>query len=320
MQRRHVIRSLATAPLLTLAGIARAQGRQLTIVVGSTAGGSTDTLARILGKVLGGQLDRSVVIDNKAGGNGTISDGFVARSTPDGNTLLMAAMAFTVNPLIFNNLPYDPVASFTPITMVARLPNLLVARKDAPFSSAAELIAYAKANPSKLNFAVAGLGSSIHLATEDFKLRTGTSMLNVPYKGTSAALTDLMAGTVDLLFVGSASAMPHVQAGNIKAIGIASAQPLPQFPQVPVLAATVPGFESSAWFGLFGPAKLDARVIETLYEAVKVSLNHPDMVAKLNADAAVPVKYTPAEFAQFVSSEVVRLRELVRRAGIKFEA
>ena len=320
MQRRHVIRSLATAPLLTLAGIARAQGRQLTIVVGSTAGGSTDTLARILGKVLGGQLDRSVVIDNKAGGNGTISDGFVARSTPDGNTLLMAAMAFTVNPLIFNNLPYDPVTSFTPITMVARLPNLLVARKDAPFSSAAELIAYAKANPSKLNFAVAGLGSSIHLATEDFKLRTGTSMLNVPYKGTSAALTDLMAGTVDLLFVGSASAMPHVQAGNIKAIGIASAQPLPQFPQVPVLAATVPGFESSAWFGLFGPAKLDARVIETLYEAVKVSLNHPDMVAKLNADAAVPVKYTPAEFAQFVSSEVVRLRELVRRAGIKFEA
>ncbi len=201
MQRRTAVGALLATPWLTLPGAARAQGKPLTIVVGSTAGGSTDTLARVLGKALGSQLGRSVIIDNKPGGNGTISDGFVARAAPDGNTLLMAAMAFTVNPLVFKSLPYDPVESFTPITMVARLPNLLVARKDAPFHTAADLIAYAKAHPGKLNFAVAGLGSSIHLATEDFKLRTGTKMLSVPYKGTSAALTDLMAGAVDLLFV-----------------------------------------------------------------------------------------------------------------------
>lgn len=318
MQRRHALRALAAAPCLVLPGISYAQGKPLTIVVGSTAGGSTDTLSRVLGKVLAGQTGRSVVIDNKPGGNGTISDGFVARAVPDGNTLLMAAMAFTVNPLVFKNLPYGPEESFTPITMVARLPNLLVARKDAPFNTAAELIAYAKAHPNKLNFAVAGLGTSIHLATEDFKLRTGTNMLNVPYKGTSAAMTDLMGGAVDLLFVGSASAMPHVQAGSIKAIGVASKEPIPQLPSVPVLAATVPGFESSAWFGLFGPAKMDPRVTQALYEAIKTSLNHPDMVAKLDAEAAIRVNYTPEAFGQFVRDEIVRLRDLVSRADIKF--
>ena len=181
VQRRFILDALMAAPLLTLGGLAQAQGRPMTIVVGSTAGGSTDTLARVLGKVLSEQLGRSVVIDNKPGANGTIADGLVARAAPDGNTLLMAAMAFTVNPLIYKKLPYDPLDSFTPLTMVARLPNLLVARKDAPFNTAAELIAYAKAHPGKLNFAVAGLGSSIHLATEDFKLRTGTTMLAVPY-------------------------------------------------------------------------------------------------------------------------------------------
>ena len=320
MHRRHALALAASPWLALLPHISNAQGRALTLVVGSTAGGSTDTLARVLGKVMSGQLGRSVLIENKPGGNGAISDGFVARAAPDGNTLLMAAMAFTVNPLIVKNLPYDPVESFTPITMVARLPNLLVARKDAPFSTAAELIAYAKANPNKLNFAVAGLGSSIHLATEDFKLRTGTTMLNVPYKGTSAAITDLMGGAVDLLFVGSASAMPHVQAGTIKAIGVASKEPIAQLRNVPVLGDTVPGFESSAWFGLFGPAKMDARLTQTLYEAVRSSLNHPEMVAKLDAEAAIRVNYTPAEFGQFVRDESVRLRDLITRADIKFGA
>ena len=320
MQRRTAVGALLATPWLTLPGAARAQGKPLTIVVGSTAGGSTDTLARVLGKALGSQLGRSVIIDNKPGGNGTISDGFVARAAPDGNTLLMAAMAFTVNPLVFKSLPYDPVESFTPITMVARLPNLLVARKDAPFHTAADLIAYAKAHPGKLNFAVAGLGSSIHLATEDFKLRTGTKMLSVPYKGTSAALTDLMAGAVDLLFVGSASAMPHVQAGTIKAIGVTSKEPIAQLPQVPPLATTVPGFESSAWFGLLGPARMEPRTTEALYEAIQASLKHPDVVDKLNSEAAIRVRYTPAQFAQFVRDEIVRLRDLVNRAQIKFES
>ena len=320
VQRRFILDALMAAPLLTLGGLAQAQGRPMTIVVGSTAGGSTDTLARVLGKVLGEQLGRSVVIDNKPGANGTIADGLVARAAPDGNTLLMAAMAFTVNPLIYKKLPYDPLDSFTPLTMVARLPNLLVARKDAPFNTAAELIAYAKAHPGKLNFAVAGLGSSIHLATEDFKLPPGPTMLAVAYNGTSAALTDLMAGAVDLLFVGSASAMSHVQAGSVKAIGVTSKAPIAQLPNVPPLSATVPGFESSAWFGLMGPSKMDPRLTETLYQAIKACLSHPDMVAKLDAEAAIRVSYTPAEFSQFIRDEMTRLRDLVTRANIKFES
>ncbi len=320
MQRRTAVGALMGMPFLTLPGVVHAQGKPLTMVVGSTAGGSTDTLARVLGKAMGTQMGRSVVIDNKPGGNGTISDGFVARAAPDGNTVLMAAMAFTVNPLVFKNLPYDPLKSFTPITMVARLPNLLVAPKNAPFNTTAELIAYAKAHPGKLNFAVAGLGSSIHLATEEFKLRTGTSMLSVPYKGTSAALTDLMAGVVDLLFVGSASALPHVQSGTIKAIGVTTKESIAQLPQVPPLGATVSGFESSAWFGIFGPAKMDPRVTETLYQSVKASLEDTEVVNKLASEAAIRANYTPAEFGQFVRDETDRLRDLITRANIKFDS
>ena len=157
-------------------------------------------------------------------------------------------------------------------------------------------------------------------ATNDFKLRTGTTMLAVPYKGTSAALTDLMAGAVDLLFVGSASAMSHVQAGSVKAIGVTSKAPIAQLPNVPPLSATVPGFESSAWFGLMGPSKMDPRLTETLYQAIKACLSHPDMVAKLDAEAAIRVSYTPAEFSQFIRDEMTRLRDLVTRANIKFES
>ena len=309
----------ATLAVLISQFPALAQTRPVTIVVGSTAGGSTDTLARVLGKVLSGEMGRSVVIDNKPGGNGTISDGFVARSAPDGNTVLMAAMAFTVNPLVFKNLSYDPIADFTPITMVARLPNLLVARRDAPFDTAAELIAYAKAHPNKLNFAVAGLGSSIHLATEDFKYRTGIQTLNVPYKGTSAALTDLMGGSVDVLFVGSASALPHVKGQKIKVIGVTSTEPIAQLPQVPPLSLTVPGFESTAWFGLLGPAKMDAATTAAMYKAVKASLNHPDFLAQLDREAAIRVNLTQPEFAQFLRDEIVRLRELAERAKINFD-
>lgn len=318
MRRRATLGALLAA-VLVQPDVLLAQSRPITIVVGSTAGGSTDTLARVLGKVLGGELGRSVVIDNKPGGNGTISDGFVARSAPDGNTLLMTSMAFAANPLLVKNLGYDPIADFTPITMVARLPNLLVARRDAPFNTAAELIAYAKAHPNQLNFAVAGLGSSIHLATEDFKFRTGIKTLNVPYKGTAAALTDIMGGSVDVLFIGSASALPHVQGGKIKAIGIASPETIPQLPTVPPLAATVAGFESTAWFGLLGPAKMDPKTTNALYMAIKSSLNHPDFVAKLNTEAAIRVNYTPQEFARFLQDELVRLRELATKANINFD-
>ena len=317
MHRRTVLSALIGSLFLAQASGVQAQAGPITLVVGSTAGGSTDTLARTLGKIMSDKLGRSVVIDNKPGGNGMISDGYVARARPDGNTLLVAAMALTLSPLVLKNPPYDPVESFTPIAMLARLPNLLVARKDAPFDTTEEMIAYAKAHPGEVNVAVVGLGTSIHLASEDFKHQAGIDMMNVPYKGTSAALVDLMGGVVDVLFVGSASALQHVKSGSIKALAATSLERMKELPNVPTLSETIPGFESIAWFGLFGPAGMAPDLVQQLDDATQASLAEPDMLARIELEGGLAGQMSRQEFAQFVQSEVVRLKDLVTRANIQ---
>lgn len=318
MERRTFLAALTASPLLSGPLGVHAQVPRLTIVVGSTAGGSTDTLARTTGQALGKQLNQPVVIENKPGGNGLISDGYVARSKPDGNTLLMAAMAFTVNPIRLEKMPYDPIKDFTPIATVARIPNLLIARKTAPFSTVAEFIAYARQNPKKINFAVAGIGSSIHIATEQFKVETGIQVLDVPYKGTSEAMTHILSGEVDVLFIGIASALPHVKAGTVKALGITTPDSIPQLPAVPPIAATVPGFQSSAWFGLLAPGGLDPARLAQLSQAVKASLKDDSFLKSLEAEAGRPGDDTPEEFARFIQSEIPRLRKLAQEARIQF--
>jgi len=320
----RIIRTLGALALAVCAALAHGQSypvKPVRIVVPFPAGGTTDILAREAAQRLTQSLGQPFVVDNRPGAGGNIGAELVAKAPADGYAFLMGTVGtHAINASLYNKLPYDHVRDFAPVILVAGVPNVLEVNPAVPVNSVQELIAYAKAHPGKLNFAVAGLGSSIHLATEDFKLRTGTTMLAVPYKGTSAALTDLMAGAVDLLFVGSASAMSHVQAGSVKAIGVTSKAPIAQLPNVPPLSATVPGFESSAWFGLMGPSKMDPRLTETLYQAIKACLSHPDMVAKLDAEAAIRVSYTPAEFSQFIRDEMTRLRDLVTRANIKFES
>lgn len=322
ISRRQLLAGATLAMLATLAPAQRAvaQDKPITIVVGSPAGGTTDALARLIARSLGDTLHRTVVVDNRPGAGGNIAAQYVARATPDGSTLLMSFTGHTINASLYRNLPFDPVKDFTPITMVARVPSVLVARKGAPFDTTAGLIDYAKKNPGKLTFAIGAQGSSLHLASEQFKLATGTDIVNVPYKGTNPALTDVLGNnTVDLMFASTVNVLPHLKSGSLKFLGVSSKDALPQVPGVPPIGQTVKGFESSAWFGLFGPAKLPPAVTDQLYRAVKVAVEDPAYKRRMETEAATAVSMTPQAFGAFVRSDIQHWAKVIQASGTRVE-
>ena len=322
ISRRKLLAGTTLALFATLAPLqqAAAEDKQITIVVGSPAGGTTDSLARLIARSLGDTLHRTVVVDNRPGAGGNIAAQYVARATPDGSTLLMSFTGHTINATLYKNLPFDPVKDFTPITMVARVPSVLVARKGVPFDTTAGLIDYAKKNPGKLTFAIGAQGSSLHLASEQFKLATGTDIVNIPYKGTNPALTDVLGNnTVDLMFASTVNVLPHLKSGTLKFLGVSSKDALPQFPGVPPIGQTVKGFESSAWFGLFGPAKLPAAVTDQLYRAVKLAVEDPAYKKRMETEAATAVSMTPQAFASFVRSDIQHWAKVIQASGTKVE-
>ena len=322
--RRSLLGLTALAACAALAAIApgpaRAQDtKPITIVVGSPPGGTTDTLARIIGKAVGDTLGRTVLVDNRAGAGGNIAAAYVAKAAPAGSTLLMSFTGHTINATLYKNLTFDPIKDFTPITMVARVPSVLVARKGSPFQDTGGLIAYAKKNPGKLNFAIAAQGSSVHLASEQFKMLTGTDIQNVPYKGTGPALTDLLAGTVDLMFASTVNVLPHRTSGALQLLGVSSREPLPQFPGVPPIDRTVKGFQSTAWFGLFGPARMPPEVTDRLYQAVKTAVESPAYQERMKVEAASSADMTPAAFGRFVEQDVQDWARIIKASGATVE-
>ncbi len=312
-------RALCAAALLAFSGLqapaALAQERPITIIVGSPAGGTTDTLARIIGQSIGKTLARTVVVENRSGAGGNIAASYVAQAEPTGDTLLMSFTGHTINATLYKNLDFDPVADFTPITQVARVPSVLIARPGLPFQDVAGLIAYAKANPGKLSFAIGAQGSSLHLASEQFKTATGTDILNVPYRGTGPALQDLMAGTVDLMFASTVNVLPHLGGKLLVPLGVTSAQPLPQFPGVPAIAQTVPGFESTAWFGLFGPAGMPPATTDRLYKAIRAAVDDPAYQTRMQHEAATVDAMSPTEFAAFVRDDIAHWARIIEVSG-----
>ena len=309
---------LATALALPMAS-AQENDKPITIIVGSPAGGTTDTLARVIGRSMSDSLQRPVLIENRAGAGGNIAATFVAKAPPDGSTLLMSFTGHTINATLYKNLGFDPIKDFTPITMVARVPSVLVARKGVPFDDIAGLVSYAKKNPGKLSFAIGAQGSSLHLASEQFKMMTGTDILNVPYKGTGPALNDTLAGTVDLMFASTVNVLPHRETGSLKFLGVSSKAPLKQFPGVPVIGNTVKGFESTAWFGLFGPAKMPPAVADKLYAAVKKAVEEPSYKARMETEAASAVDMTPQAFSAFVEKDVQDWAKIIKASGASVE-
>lgn len=305
----------ATCGVLAPALPVLAQERPITIVVGSPAGGTTDTLARVIGQSLGKSLGRTVVIENRSGAGGNIAATYVANAAPDGNTLLMSFTGHTINATLYKNLDFDPVADFTPITQVARVPSVLIARAGLPFQDLPGLITYARANPGKLSFAIGAQGSSLHLASEQFKAATGTQILNVPYRGTGPALNDVLAGTVDLMFASTVNVLPHRENTLIDILGVSSREPLSQFPDAPTIASAVPGFESTAWFGLFGPAGMPAETTTALYTAIKAAIEDPAYQKRMQEEAAVADPMPPEAFAAFVKQDIQHWARIIEASG-----
>ncbi|AVA35384.1 tripartite-type tricarboxylate transporter receptor subunit TctC [Cupriavidus metallidurans] len=307
------------APSAQAAQAAIAGGKPIRILVGAPAGGTTDTLARTIAQEMSQTLDQPVVVENRPGAGGNIAADMVAKSPADGTTLLMSFTSHTINATLYKKLPFDPIQDFTPITLVATVPSVLVARPNLPANNIPELIRLAKSEPGKLNFGIGAVGSSVHLAGDMFKMMTGTYIVNIPYKGTTPAITDLLAGQVDLMFASTINVAQHVKAGKLKVLGVTSPTPLPQFPGAQPIGATVKGFESSAWFGLFGPANLPPEITQALYQAARHGLEQPAVRKRLETDGAQPSAMPPEAFANFVKQDVKRWATVVKYSGAKPE-
>jgi len=315
---RQVIVLLASLWLACAAAQAQSPA-SLKIWVGAPAGGTTDTMARTLAQALGAQLGRTVVVENKPGAGGNLAAEAVARAAPDGNTLLMSFTSHAINASLYPSLPFDPVKDFTPLTMVSTSPSMLVANPKLPVKNVAELIALAKAKPGQLNFAIGAMGSSLHLAGEAFKMQSGVYIVNIPYRGTAPAVQDVLAGQVELMFAAIGNVQAHIKAGKLKALGVTSAKRLAAFPEVPAIGESLPGYESSAWFGLFGPSRMSPELTKRLADAARAAVQSPEVKRRIEQEGATPVGNSPQEFARFVDSEIVRWRAVVQYAGAKLE-
>ena len=320
MNRRDSLSALGTGTLgLMLPSLASAQS-VTRLLVGATPGGGTDIVARALAQELSSRLSRQFVVDNRPGAAGNIAAQTVAKSPADGSVLLMSYTSHVINPSLYaGRMPFDPVADFTPLAGIASLPAILVARTSLPANNIRELIAYAQSQPGKLNLAIAGLGSSNHLAGEMLKLEAHIQITGVPYKGTGPALQDVVAGQIDLAISGVASVQQLLRAGKVKAIAVTSAHRLPDYPQVPAIAEVLPGFDFSSWYGLFGPAGMPAELADRIAAAAREALSTPAMRERFKSEGLLVMNSQRAEFGQFVKSEITRWGKIVSATGVKPE-
>jgi tripartite-type tricarboxylate transporter receptor subunit TctC len=306
------------APALALAQ-AEFPSRTIKIIVPLAPGGTADILPRIIGEKLSGRFGQPVVIENRAGGGQHIGTEAVARAEPDGYTLLASAAGpLVINPSLYPSLSYDP-AAFAPVTIMASLPYVLVVNPRVPVSNVAELVAYAKANPNKLNYAAPGGGSQTQLAVEWLKILSATKMTYVPYKGSAPAVADLVAGHVDLMFDNFGNSLQHIRAGRLRALAIANEQRLAEFPDLPVMAETYPGFVATSWFALLAPPKTPAAILDRLWQAVAEALRMPEVEARMRGIGASPGGSTPAATAAFLRQETERWSKVIAQANIKPE-
>jgi len=295
--------------------------KTIKMVVPFSAGGSNDVVARAIAGPLGKRLDAAVIVENKAGAAGVIGADFVAKSPPDGYTILLGALStHAVNPSLYKSMPYDAAKDFAPITLIAITPNVLVVNSSLPVNSAREFIAYAKANPGKLAFGSGSNGSAGHLAGELFKAETGTDAVHVPFKGGAPATQALLAGDTQFMFDNLANAMSQVKAGKIKALAVTTAQRSSLVPDLPTMAeAGLAGFDISTWYGLFAPAGTPALVVAKWNADVTKVLNSPDVRARLIADGAEPSPNTPEQFSQFIARELAKYARIVKASGAKVD-
>lgn len=312
--------ALAAALATAQAGAQAWPSKPIRLVVPYAAGGSTDTLARIVGAQLGERLGQQVVIDNRTGAGTIIGTEIVAQALPDGYTLLMATPPFAVNPSLYPKVPYDLERDFAAVTNVAGSSNLLVVHPGVAAQSVKELIALLKANPGKYNYGSSGVGGAGHLAMALFTSMAGVDAVHVPYKGGAPAVADLVGGRLHMQMANLTTAQPHIRAGRLRALGVGRAARTPLFPELPTIAeAGIPGYEANNWNGIVVPRKTPRAVIERVHREVTAILNDAVTAKRLASQGLEPVGDTPAQFAQYLRAEAVKWGKLVRTAGIKPE-
>jgi tripartite-type tricarboxylate transporter receptor subunit TctC len=291
--------------------------RVVKVIVPYPPGATVDVLARVIGNGVAPKWRHPLVAENRGGAGGNIGTEFVARSEPDGHTLLLHSLSFAINRFLFPSLSWDPQADFAPVTLICLVPNLMVVPSSSPIQSVSQFIDYARAHPGKVNFGSAGVGTSLHLSAELFKRMTGVDMVHVPYKGSAPALNDLVGGQLDVMFAVMSSALPLVQSGQLRALGITTSQRLKLVPNIPTVAESgVPGFETNAWYALFAPRKTPDAIVQKISADVIEVLTSQEVQDRLLELGVIVVGSTPAALASHLAKEIARWSEVIKEAGI----
>jgi tripartite-type tricarboxylate transporter receptor subunit TctC len=322
-RRRHLLKLTAAALAMpALSRLARADtypSRPVHIVLGFSAGGSSDVIARLFGQFLGERLGQAFVVDNRTGAASNVGTEYALKSPPDGYTLLWATSANANNAALYSNLNFNFIGDMAPIGSVFQVPNVLEVNPDVPVKSVPEFIAYAKANPGKLNFASGGIGATQHLSAELFEAMTGVEMHHVPYRGSAPALIDLLSGQVQVMFDLLPASIGYIRADKLRPLAITTATRSPLLPNLPTVGDFVPGYEASTWNGLAAPKGTPQEIVDKLNAAINAGLADPTIQARLADLGATTFATTPEAFGKFAADETEKWGEVIRSAGIKAE-
>ena len=322
MKRARAIVAVLTA-LWAINAVAQSERyplKPVRLIIPVAPGGGTDFLGRLLAQKLTDNLGQPFVVDNRSGAGGSIGALAVAKADADGYTLILGYTAsHGINPAL-SKLPYDPVTDFSPISLIATAPNLLVVHPAVPVKSVQELIAYAKARPGQLRYASSGSGSAPHMSGELFNYMAGTTMIHVPYKGNGPALTDLLGGHIELTFASMPSAMPHGKSGRLRMLAVTGLKRAPQLPEIPTVSESgLKGFNTDQWYGVLAPPRAAAALVTKLHKEVVAAIKNPEVTARAEAQGFDVLGSTPAEFAAHIRAEVTKWTKLVKDIGIKPE-
>jgi tripartite-type tricarboxylate transporter receptor subunit TctC len=323
MKRRRFLHLAAGAVALpALSRLASAQtypSRPVHWIVSFAAGGPNDVVARIIGQYLSDHLGQQFVIENRPGAGGNVGMQSVLSSAPDGYTIAFVGPNYAINPALYEKLPFDFIRDSVPVAGTMRLANVMEVHPAVPANNVAEFIAYAKANPGKINFASGGVGTSPHLSGELLKTMTGINLVHVPYRGTAPALSDLLAGQVQVLFDNIPGSIGHIRSGKVRALGVTGSKRVAAIPEVPTIGETVPGYDVSIWYGIAAPRGTPPEIVAKLNRAVNAVLADPKLQARLAELGGEPMPTTPAQFGKLVAEETERWGKLIRAANIKAE-
>jgi tripartite-type tricarboxylate transporter receptor subunit TctC len=321
-RRRFLHLAAGAAALPAVSRIARAQAyptRPVHLIIGYTPGGSADLSARLMGQWLSERLGQTIVVDSRPGGGTIIATEVVVHAPPDGYTLLLVAPANAINATLYDKLNHDFIRDIAPVAGINRFPNVMEVNPSVPVKTVPEFIAYARANPGKLNMASSGNGSTIHVSGELFKMMTGVNMIHVPYRGAAPALTDMLGGRVQVMFDNIPNSIEYIRAGKLRPLAVTGATRSALLPDVPTVADFLPGYEASAWYGVGAPKNTPAEIIARLNAEINASLTDPELKGRFAKVGAEAMPMTPSGFGKFIADETEKWGKVVKFAGIKAE-